>query len=253
MINTLILVPDQHAHPDHNNNRADWLGQLIADIKPDMLINMGDAADVPSLSSYDKGKREFQGRTYRRDLDAHLDFQERMWAPIKKLKKKLPYSVVLEGNHEHRIERALDLSPELAGTIGFNDFDFSTYYDEVIRYDGGTPGIFETEDILFSHYLPTGVSGRPVGGERASHMLLAKHGVSCVVAHSHLYDYATRTNVMGRTINGLVLGCYQDYVNDWAGNIGSMWRSGITILRDVHQGDYDLEFISLNRLRKEYG
>lgn len=248
-----MIIPDCHAHYQHDNKRADWLGQLIADIKPDILVNMGDAADMPSLSGYDRGKRSFHGRSYKQDIDAHLDFQERMWAPIKKLKKKLPYSVILEGNHEQRVERVLDLSPELTGTVGFNDFDFKSYYDEIVRYDGGTPGIYETEDILFSHFLPTGVSGRPIGGERAAHMLLAKHNMSCVVAHSHLYDYATRTNVTNRTINGLVVGCYQDYVNDWSGVVGSMWRSGITILRDVHQGDYDLQYISLNTLRKTYG
>ena len=29
-----LVVPDSHAHPDYNNDRADWLGQLIADLKP---------------------------------------------------------------------------------------------------------------------------------------------------------------------------------------------------------------------------
>ena len=27
----LLVIPDQHAHPDFNNNRADWLGKLIID------------------------------------------------------------------------------------------------------------------------------------------------------------------------------------------------------------------------------
>lgn len=253
MINTLLIIPDCHAHPKFSNARADWLGQFMADLKPDFVVNMGDAADMPSLSSYDKGKRSTVGRNYRDDINSHLDFQDRMWSPLKRLKKKMPYSVILEGNHEHRIERALDLSPEYEGSIGFKDYDFNSYYDEVIRYDGGLPGIYEVENILFAHYLPTGISGRPVGGERAAHMLLAKHNNSCVVAHSHLYDFATRTNVRNQTINGLVVGCYQDYINDWAGPVGHMWRAGVTVLRNVEDGDYDLEFVSLKTLEKEYG
>lgn len=27
-----LVIPDSHAHPDYNNNRADWLGELIADV-----------------------------------------------------------------------------------------------------------------------------------------------------------------------------------------------------------------------------
>lgn len=250
---TILLIPDQHAHPDHNNRRADYLAKLIIDIKPDIVVNGGDAADMASLSSYDKGKRSFAGRSYKNDIEAHLDFQDRLWEPVRATKKKLPYRVVLEGNHEHRIERALDLSPELVGTIGFGDYEFYENYNEVIRYEGETPGIWEYDGILFAHYFPTGVSGRPVGGERPGHMLIAKNGVSCVAFHTHTLDFATRRTVSGKTLNGLVAGCYQDYVNDWAGNIGKFWRPGVAILRDVSDGNFDLQWVSLKSLEDEYG
>lgn len=246
-------MPDSHAHPDHNNDRADWASQLIIDEQPDIVVNIGDAADMPSLSSYDKGKRAFHGRSYKKDIDAHLEFQSRLWDPVKARKKKMPYRVLCEGNHEHRIERALDLSPELAGTIGFRDYDFDSYYNDVIRYNGGTPGIVEIENILFAHYFITGISGRGVAGENPANMLLDKVGASAVMGHLHTFDYTTRTNVQGHTRNTLVTGCYQDYVNDWAGNIGQLWRPGIAILNNVENGDYDLEWVSLKALKNEYG
>lgn len=246
-------MPDQHAHPDHNNDRADYLSHLIIDVQPDVVVNIGDAADMPSLSNYDKGKRSFQGRSYKADINAHLDFQSRVWDPVRARKKKLPYRVVLEGNHEHRIERALDLSPELTGTIGFGDFDFDTYYNDVIRYDGGTPGVVELDGILFAHYFITGVSGRPIGGERPAHMLLDKTGTSCVAGHLHTFDYAVRHNINGKVRSGLIAGCYQDYDNEWAGNIAHLWRRGVAVLRNVENGDFDLEWWSIARLKKEYG
>lgn len=252
MTNTYILIPDQHAVSYWNNDRADWAGKLLADLKPDVVVNMGDAADLESLSSYDKGKRSFHGKTYKKDLDAHLDFQERLWAPIKATKKKLPHRVFLEGNHENRIERALDLSPELAGTIGFEDFLFDKYYDEVIRYDGGLPGIYKRDGILFAHFFPTGVSGRPIGGERPAHMLLAKNGMSSIAAHSHTLDFATRRTVADQHLNGLIVGCYQDYINDWAGPIGKFWQAGVVVLRNVNEGNFDFQWISLEALKAEY-
>ena len=248
-----IVIPDQHAHPDHNNDRADWLSQLILDVKPDVVVNLGDAADMASLSSYDKGKRAFHGRSYKKDIESHLDFQERMWGPVKARKKKMPLTVVLEGNHEHRIERALDLSPELAGTIGFRDYDFDSYYDEVVRYDGGTPGIIELDGILFAHYFITGVSGRPISGDRAGSMLLDKIGASAIAGHLHTFDYATRTNINGRARNGLIAGCYQDYNPEWAGNIGNLWRSGVVVLHNVEDGNFDIEWVSIKRMKETYG
>lgn len=252
-MSTYLILPDQHAVAYHNNDRADWAAKLIIDIKPTVVVNMGDAIDLESLSTYDKGKRAFQGRSYKRDLDAHLEFQDRLWGPVRKTKKKMPHTVFLEGNHENRLERALDLSPELAGTIGFADLELDEHYDEVVRYDGGLPGIYRRDGILFAHYFPTGISGRPIGGERPAHMLLAKNGMSSIAAHSHTLDYATRRTVGDETQNGLVVGCYQDYINPWAGPLGKFWQAGIAILRNVENGAYDLQWISIEALRREYG
>ena len=139
----ILVVPDPHAHPSYSNVRADWLGRFIKETKPDVVVNMGDHFDLPSLSSYDKGKSSFNGASYEKDINAGLDFQERMWSPMKKSKKKQPYKVVLEGNHEFRLKRALEYDPQLGGDkygISFRNFDFDSYYNEVIEYEGSGPG-----------------------------------------------------------------------------------------------------------------
>lgn len=61
-----------------------------------------------------------------------------------------------------------------------------------------------------------------------------------------------KKNIDDQVINGLVAGCYQDYVNDWAGVVGRFWRPGVAILRNAEEGSYDLQWISLDALRKEY-
>jgi len=225
----------------------------MIDIRPDIVVNLGDSADLNSLSSYDKGKRSFVGRTYRADINHHLEFQSRMWDPVRARKKKLPRRVVLFGNHENRIERVLDLSPELAGTVGLSDLDYDQYYDDVVHYDGGTPGIIEINGILFSHFFSSGSYGRAIGGDSAGHMLLTKLRSSCVAGHSHVYDYAVRHNLNGTRHHGLVAGCFHTHRPSWAGNTAYLWRAGVSILNNAENGDYDLEFISLKSLEKEYG
>ncbi len=252
MARTHLVIPDQHAHPDFSNRRADYLAGLLNDLRPDVVINIGDAADMASLSAYDKGKRSFYGRSYRKDIDAHLEFQSRMWDPVRARKKKLPYKVVLEGNHERRVEKALDLSPELEGTIGFQDFDFDRYYDEVIRYDGGTPGTIELDGVTYGHYLVSGLMGKPISGLHPAAMLNARTHRSCVVGHSHTIDYSVTTAVDGVKLQSLVAGCYQDYEAPWAGVVNRMWWAGVVILHDVENGTYDPEFVSLSRLERYY-
>lgn len=247
-----LVIPDQHAHPDFNNDRADYLACLIRDLKPDVVINIGDAADMPSLASYDKGKRAFAGRSYLADINSHLEFQDRLWSPVKAAKKKLPYRVILEGNHEHRIEKALDLSPELEGNIGFQDYDFDTYYDRVIRYAGGTPGILDVDGVSYAHYHLSGIMGKSVGGERPAATLLGKKFKSCTQGHTHTFDYTVRTDVDGKHLHGLVCGVYQDYRAPWAGEVNNMWYPGVAIKRNVENGHYDLQWVSLAALKKEY-
>lgn len=253
MAKTHLVIPDSHAHPKFHNERADWIGKLILDVKPDVVVNLGDTWDLPSLSSYDKGKKSFQGRTYRADLDAGLDFNERMWAPLKRAKKKKPLSIFLEGNHEERVKRAINLSPELEGTIGFDDFELERHYDRVVEYTGGTPGIIEVDGITYAHFLISGLKGMAIGGEHHASSLLAKHHVSCTVGHSHTIDFAVRAKPDGRKIMGLVAGVYQDYEADWAGESNNLWHRGVVIKRDVEDGEYSPQFVSMNMLRRQYG
>lgn len=250
---THLIIPDPHAHPEHNNDRADWLGRLILDLKPDVVVNLGDMWDFPSLSGYEKGKKSFWGRAYAKDLEAGLDFDERLWNPIRRAKRKRPYSVFLEGNHEERMRRLLDVQPELEGTVSFNDLDLKRNYDEIVRYTGSTPGSVCIDGITYSHYAVTGVSGRPVGGEHPAYMLLTKQFQSVTTGHVHVFDHCVRSRMDGTKVNGLVAGCFTDYTADWAGEINQLWSRGVVIKHEVDNGQYDLEWISMKRLRKEYG
>lgn len=255
MAKTILVVPDQHAHPDYNNDRADHLGKFIKDLKPTVLVNMGDTADMHSLCHYDKGKGKFFSRSYQKDIEAHLDFQERMFAPIKKAKKKKPYAVCLIGNHENRVNRVLDYEPHLSGEkfgISMRDFDHESYYNEVVGYDGSTPGIYNLEGVLFAHYFISGVMGRPIGGEHHASSLLSKNYCSSVAAHSHTFDFSIRKRADGKTIMGLVAGVFQDSKGDWAGSAENLWESGIAVLHDFEDGRWDLEWISTKRLAREY-
>lgn len=247
-----LVIPDPHATPEHNNERASLIGKLILDARPDVVINLGDCASMDSLASYDKGKKSFHGRTYRSDIDSAIDFNDRLWNDVKKQKKKMPYRVILEGNHEQRIQRAIEIQEELDGAISFDHLEYNRYYNDIIRYSGTSPGVIEIDGILYSHFFISGILGKPIGGEHAGYSIITKALRSATCGHIHTLDYCIRTDGAGRRLHGLVAGCALDYEPHYAGNANKLWWRGVILKKNVEEGNYDVEFISLDRLRKEY-
>jgi len=246
---THLVIPDSHAHPSYNNNRYDLLGKLVADLRPDVVVDIGDWFDMPSLCSYDKGKRGFENRRYHLDIAKGVEAQDRLLGPIKKLRRKTPRRIRCLGNHEHRINRVLDLDPILDGTISTRDFQSKEYgfeeypFLEVVDVDG----------IQYSHYFASGIMGRPIGGISIGASIISKQLQSSTQGHSHLFDHAVRVRGDGRRIHGLSCGVFQDYVPDFAKAIARYWSSGVVIKHGVEKGDYDLEWVSMKRLKKLYG
>lgn len=247
-----LVVSDLHAHPDHNNRRAEWLGKFILDTRPDVVVVNGDLADMPSLSSYDKGKKSFQGRTYRADIDAHLDFQDRLWSTVRSAKRKMPRRVCSIGNHEQRIDRAIELQSELDGTISYDDLSLDTWYDDIVPYTGSSPGTIELDGVHYQHYCVSGVLGYAISGEHAAYSIISKQHASCVVGHSHKFDYCVRTRRDGSKIMALDTGCFFDYDPPYAGAAAPLYWRGCCVLDDVSNGTYNLRMVSLSSMKKEY-
>jgi hypothetical protein len=252
-LKTHLVIPDGHTKPGTDNRRWSWIGNLILDLKPDVVVSLGDDADMESLCAYDKGTRAFQGRSYGADIDIFLDSRERMMYPLNKAKKKKPRFVYLEGNHDHRIKKALNLSPELDGAISFKDLELDSYYHDVVEYVGNTPGTIEIDGVYYAHYFTSGVMGRPISGEHPAYSLLSKQFVSCTAGHLHTADYCIRTLPNGRRIHGAVAGVFQEHDSDFAGVANKIWWKGVVIKRYVSEGDYAIQFVTMKMLEDAYG
>lgn len=253
-----LVIGDSHAKPGVSNVRFDWLGRLIADRQPDVVIDMGDFADMCSLSSYDRGKRSFEGRRYNRDIDANIDARRRINVGIDAGNTKLrdkkkatykPRKVALLGNHQERILRATMCNAELDGTISINDLKDKEFGWEV--HDYLVPVVID--GISYCHYFVSGIEGRAIGGEHPAASILKKQFVSCTSAHSHIRDFCQRTNGRNQKILGLVAGCYFDHWEDYAGPANHMWWPGVILKHNVKDGYYDPEFIGMAEIRKRYG
>ena len=52
---------------------------------------------------------------------------------------------------------------------------------------------------------------------------------------------------------GLSAGCYLHHKEDYAKATQRMWWSGLIIKRNVYKGEYDIETIEYNTVRRKYG
>lgn len=256
-MSSLLVIPDSHAHPDYSNDRFKWLGNLILDRRPDIVVDIGDSADMASLCTYDTGTVRAEGRRYTEDLRAYAEAQHLLWEPIRnwneqqarnKKKQWWPHRVKCIGNHEQRIMRAAIEDPKLHGHLSIDDLEEHKYYDEV--YPFLVPYIHE--GIAFQHYFTSGVMGRPISGIHAASNLVRKNFISSVCGHAHTRDFWESTRPDGSRIFGLVVGCYIDYEPDWTSE-HKRWWSGVVMLHNPSNGTAEPEFIGIEEVKRRYG
>ncbi len=253
----IVVIPDAHARPGTSNERFSALGNALVEWKPDYLVDIGDAADLPSLSQHG----DVEGERYAEDIASALDARERLLGPArefnrgKKRERRLPFTLpgrmhYTLGNHEDRIARHIAQDPVLEGTISLNDlkaesFGFTVHpFGEVVTLEG----------VSFSHFFASGVMGRPVGGQNHAASLVRTQLCSTVAGHAHTFDMAERVRASdGQRIIGLCCGCFFDYPMEWASaQVNEQYRRGVLVMRDVKEGSFDVEWWSLPRLLRRF-
>lgn len=247
---SILVVPDSHVRPGVSDlSRFHHLAKLIDYRRPDVVVHLGDLWDMPSLCSYDRGKKSFEGRRYKKDIDAGLKALVTLRDGCVNYHKTL--KLFCTGNHENRITRAVDEDAKLEGLISFENLELAKF-DWRFK-DFLSPHV--VDGISFTHYAISGVMGRPVSGENPAATIIKKNLTSTVVGHSHLLDYAERSTLSGRKVTGLVAGCFlaKNQVENYAGVAQKLWWNGVCYLHDAKEGHYDLETISLARLARQEG
>lgn len=231
------------------------IGHYIVDKKPDVIVQIGDFADLPSLSSYDVGKKSFEGRRYKKDIEVVHVAMEMLLRPLwdynararkNKEKQYKPRLILTLGNHENRISRVVESDPKLDGTISLDDLGYAKFGWDVFPFL--EPVVID--GIAYSHYFTSGIMGRPVGGAR---QLVMKKHMSCVQGHVQNWEMHREVRADGKAVIGLFAGSTYLHNEDYLGPQGNNYARGIWMLHEVHEGDFQPMMISLDFLRSRYG
>jgi hypothetical protein len=254
MSKRILVLPDVQAKPGVDFSFLRRIGTYMVEKKPDIVVCIGDFADMPSLSSYDKGKKSFEGRRYKRDIEAAQFAMQAFLGPLneynemRRRNKKGEYKprmVLTLGNHEARISRACEDDPKLDGVLSLKDLAYEEYGWEVYPFlerviiDG----------VAFSHYFVSGVKGNPASSAAAQ---LRKANMSCVAGHQQGKQIAYATRADGKTITSIIAGSCYEHDEAYLGAQGNRHYRGFLMLHEVHDGSFDEMWVSLDYINRRF-
>lgn len=252
---THFVLPDVQAKPGKPIKYLRAIGHYMLAKRPDVVVCIGDFADMPSLSSYDKGKKSFEGRRYEKDVSFTKEAMEMFLGPLREfnlvqaergLPLYQPRMVMTLGNHEHRIARAVEDNPELDGLMGVEDLEYEHYGWEVIPFL--EPIVID--GIAYCHYFTGGPMGRPVGTTAA---LLSKKAMSCIAGHQQGRQISTMVRADGHVNTAIICGsCYQ-HNEDYLGPQGNRHFRGFIVLHDVINGEFGEQFVPISHALEKHG
>lgn len=254
---THIVIPDAQVKEGVNTDHLEHAGKLIVHKRPTVIVCLGDFADVPSLSSYDKGNRTAEGKRLKGDIESSIAAMKRLLKPLRDLQQQqlrdgetvyTPRMVMTLGNHEDRINRHTNMNPELHNFLGIDLLQYEYFGWEV--YDFLEPVV--VDGITYCHYMSNPMSGKPFGGSATN--ILNKVGESFTVGHRQTLDVTTRfLPASGKQQWGIVAGAFYSHDEGYKGYQGNKHFRGLIMKHQVKDGSYNPMFIDLEYLKSKYG
>lgn len=245
-----MLIPDCQVKPGVDISHLANAGKYIADRRPDVIVCIGDFADMPSLSSYDAGKKCFEGRRYLEDIDAAKRGMEALTAPFRDIKDYKPRMIMTLGNHEDRITRAIEDDAKLDGTIGIIDLEYERFGWEVYPFLKPVT----VDGISYVHFFPRSASGAIMQTKRGApnaRAQLIREGGSCTAGHQQGLDVACLP-LRGKLQWGLIAGSFYSHHESYLSPQGNAHWRGLVVKHEVKDGSYNPMFVSLEYLARRY-
>lgn len=221
---TIVFLPDFQV-PYQDKRAVAALQQFVADYQPDKLICVGDEADSPEPSRWNKGTAgEYAGT-----LQKGLDETHQLMAGFRDALGDKPFHV-MRSNHGDRIQNyvrryapALDSLRSLAyeQLLGYDELDIQ-YHTRMYNFARGWAVAHGDEGNLI----------RTPGGTALG--LAKRAGVSVICGHTHKlgiqHDHSAYNGRTTRTLFGVEVGHMMDLKK--AGYLktgGANWQAGFGI------------------------
>jgi len=244
---TVAVVSDAQVRKGIPTNHLAAYGRYIAEKRPDVIVCIGDFADMAALSTYDiAGSVSAEGKRYSDDISTVRRAMDELMNPIAKVRGYKPVKVLTYGNHEHRILRAIETDPRrLMGVISLDDLHYADYGWQCIPFlQPVTIG-----GVAFCHYFPSGVMGRPV--TKPDRILKTLH-MSAFAGHQQGRDISYAKRADGRDLTAIISGSFYQHDEDYLSPFTNRHWRGTYFLHEVKDGSFDEMALSVNYLLRKF-
>ena len=199
-----------------------------------------------------------EGKRVSRDIEVAIEGMKALLKPLYDLQQKelemygeiryKPRMVLTLGNHEDRINRYVNDTPELEGFLSIDSLKYAEFGWEVIPFL--TP--IEIGGVFYCHYFQNVMTGKPLSGTAAN--MLKVLGKSFTMGHRQQLDITTRyLQADGTQQYGLIAGACYEHEEHYKGVQGNHHWRGVVVKHRVKNGSYDPLFVSLDWLKEQYG
>jgi hypothetical protein len=249
-----VFLPDCQVKPGVATDHLEWAGRYIASKRPEVVICAGDFYDMPSLSSWDRGKKSAEGRRYKEDIKAGNDALDLLDRTIRRHagKSYTPRKLVTLGNHEDRITRAVEEDARLDGQLSLDDLAFKRNGWSVHEFL--SPVI--VDGVSYQHFSPLSANGSVTNSRNGAPSARAQGQRimrSAVSGHRQGLDIAL-IPTPERMILSVIAGSFYLHDELYLSPVGNTGWRGLVVLNDVRDGGTAEPMpVSLDYLERRFG
>ena len=248
---TVAVIGDAHDSPHlPDKSRFRWLGAFCAEHRVDRVVQIGDWMTLDCFSTH-TDRATFEGLakpTFEQDMASFHESQRAFRDGLGGHKPKL--DCVL-GNHEHRAWKWDNLHPESVSHGRLIEEAFLVWGWRTTPY-----GQYRFIDNVGFTHTPLNALGKPMGGvtgqQRAANAALT----DVIHGDSHKVQINTAEKLgpfRSPTIYNAATALPPGFVEGYARNGGSTWRSGICLATIWGSHVRSWQFVEMLLLRKRYG
>ncbi len=239
----VIVLPDIHA-PYEDKLSLAAVEKLMADLRIDQYIQLGDFMDFDCISSHNKNNlRAVEGKRLMKDYESAAKILDRHQAIIRKNNRDAEF-VIIEGNHDQRIERYIDANPALEGMV-----EVPTALEFGRRKIKWVP--FWSKGSIHTVGKANFIHGK-YGGEHHAKKHVSKYG--CNIFYGHIHDvqtYSAELLGMDNTLVGQSLGCLC-LSPQWMQGSPDKWQQAFAIFEFLPDGHFTYNVVRIFKHRFIY-
>jgi len=223
-----VGLPDMHLDPFDTELHPAYrvAREYVLDIKPDILVFMGDSGEFASLSNWNKKKPKIaEGRRYKDDYES---VKEELYL----YRYALPDTemIYIIGNHEKRAEWYVEKNPAMADHIDIiNDLHLEELEMTVVPFGEA----YQIGQLWWAHGW--------FYNKYHANKTLHEFGDNILYCHVHSFQQDTRNVHFARKEQiAQCVGCLTHRYPDWKGQKPTRFQNGHVTVEYNHYGEFQL-------------